>query len=273
MNTARCLLSEAKVNYRFWPEVIKTAAYLKNRIITNTYEYKTPFEIFFGKKPNISNLKLYGSKVFARVPEVKRISKWDRKADVGILVGYEQFGYRVLIDNKIIVARHVEFVNEYENLIGFKGADKSDEESVISVDENSEPNEKIEKEINSKKTRKLSNKSDGNGFDRENEIRKSARERKKDRYGQINTNYIYVNVVSADSPMTYKEALKSNDHDLWKEAMDREINCLNKNKTGQIVKKPKDKRVLDLKWVFTNKFDNRKKARLVVRGFQQKADV
>jgi len=25
-----------------------------------------------------------------------------------------------------------------------------------------------------------------------------------------------------------------------------------------------------LKWVFTNKFDNRKKTRLVVRGFQQK---
>jgi len=181
MNSARCLLSDSKLNIRYWPEIVKAAAYLKNRIITNTYEYKTPFEIFFGKKPNISNLKLYGSKVFARVPEIKRISKWDRKADVGILVGYEQFGYRVLINNKIIVARHVEFVNENENLIGFKGENDSDEESVISVDENSEPNERNEKEINSKKTRKLSNKSDGNGFDRENEIRKSARERKKTR--------------------------------------------------------------------------------------------
>jgi len=232
MNSARCLLSDSKLNIRYWPEIVKAAAYLKNRIITNTYEYKTPFEIFFGKKPNISNLKLYGSKVFARVPEVKRISKWDRKADVGILVGYEQFGYRVLINNKIIVARHVEFVNGNENLIGFKGEDESDEESVISVDENSEPNERNEKEINSEKTRKLSNKSDGNVFDRENEIRKSARERKKpDRYGQINTNYIYVNVVSADSPLTYEEALKSNDYDLWKEAMNREMNCLNKNKT------------------------------------------
>ena len=34
--------------------------------------------------------------------------------------------------------------------------------------------------------------------------------------------------------------------------------------------KPKDKKVLDLKWVYTNKSNNRKKARLVVRGFQQK---
>jgi len=27
MDTARCLLSEAKINRRFWPEIIKTAAF------------------------------------------------------------------------------------------------------------------------------------------------------------------------------------------------------------------------------------------------------
>jgi len=75
MNTARCLLSEAKVNHRFWPEVIKTAAYLKNRTLANTLENKTPHEILTGKKPNISNLRLYGSRVFVRVPEEKRKSK------------------------------------------------------------------------------------------------------------------------------------------------------------------------------------------------------
>lgn len=41
-------------------------------------------------------------------------------------------------------------------------------------------------------------------------------------------------------------------------------------KTWQLVEKPKDKKLLDLKWVYTNKSDNRKKARLVVRDFQQK---
>ena len=40
-----------------------------------------------GRKPNICNLKLYGSKVFIRIPKVKRRNKWDRKADVGVLVG------------------------------------------------------------------------------------------------------------------------------------------------------------------------------------------
>jgi len=51
--------------------------------------------------------------------------------------------------------------------------------------------------------------------------------------------------------------------------MNKEMNCLIKNKTWKLVDKPKNKKILDLKWVFTNKSDNRKKARLVVRGFQQ----
>jgi len=51
--------------------------------------------------------------------------------------------------------------------------------------------------------------------------------------------------------------------------MNHEMNCLAKNQTWQLVEKPKGVKILDLKWVFTNKIDNRKKARLVVRGFQQ----
>jgi len=72
MDTARCLLSEARVNRRFWPEIIKTAAYLKNRTLANTIEKKTLYEILTGRKLNISNLRIYGSRVFVRVSEEKR---------------------------------------------------------------------------------------------------------------------------------------------------------------------------------------------------------
>ena len=52
--------------------------------------------------------------------------------------------------------------------------------------------------------------------------------------------------------------------------MDSEINSLKKNNTWQIVDRPKDKRVIDVKWVYKRKNNNVYKARLVVRGFQQK---
>ena len=76
-------------------------------------------------------------------------------------------------------------------------------------------------------------------------------------------------VVSADIPSSYDDVLNSDEYDLWKGAMDREINCLIKNQTWELVEKPKNVRILDLKWVFTNKSYNQKKARLVVKGFQQ----
>jgi len=85
MDMARCLLAEPKVSRSFWPEFIMAAAYLKNRI-ANTKERKTTFEIFFKKKPYARNLQLYRSQVFVRIPEEKRKSKWDRKAELGVLL-------------------------------------------------------------------------------------------------------------------------------------------------------------------------------------------
>ena len=49
MDIGRCLMREAKIHRRYWPEIIKTVAYLKNQTIANTTENKTPYEIFFGK--------------------------------------------------------------------------------------------------------------------------------------------------------------------------------------------------------------------------------
>ena len=68
----------------------------------------------------------------------------------------------------------------------------------------------------------------------------------------------------------YNEAINCNDGEKWREAMNKEIECLNKNDTWKLVEIPKDKRILDLKWVYTKKANNKFKARIVVRGFQQR---
>ena len=62
MDMARCLLTEANVHKRFWPEIICAATYLKSRTLTNTIERKTPYEIFFNKRPDVKHLRLYGSR-------------------------------------------------------------------------------------------------------------------------------------------------------------------------------------------------------------------
>ena len=53
----------------------------------------------------------------------------------------------------------------------------------------------------------------------------------------------------------------------WQEAMNKEIECINKNKTWTLVDRVQNKKIIDVKWVHTRKSDNRHKTRLVVRGF------
>ena len=52
--------------------------------------------------------------------------------------------------------------------------------------------------------------------------------------------------------------------------MNSEIECLKKNNTWVVVDKPQNKKIIDVKWVYKRKGDDSLKARLVVRGFQQR---
>ena len=71
-------------------------------------------------------------------------------------------------------------------------------------------------------------------------MRRPGREPKEPQgYGQITSYFIYVNVFSAGSPQTYEEALSGDDSRSWKEAMDREMNSLVKNKNLAISRETK----------------------------------
>ncbi|KAK7585905.1 hypothetical protein V9T40_000084 [Parthenolecanium corni] len=140
LDKACCLQAQARVDRRYWPECINAAAYLTNQSPASTIERRTPFEIFFKKKPDVSNLTLYGSRVFTRVLDVRRRSKWDRKADRGILLGYTDLGYRVLVNNRVIVTRHVDFFDENIKVISLRDdkldeARKSGEQNIASQDD------------------------------------------------------------------------------------------------------------------------------------------
>ena len=48
---------------------------------------KTPYELFEGRKPNISHLKVFGSKCFILNNGKYNLGKFDSKADEGIFLG------------------------------------------------------------------------------------------------------------------------------------------------------------------------------------------
>ncbi|KAJ9551831.1 hypothetical protein OSB04_015876 [Centaurea solstitialis] len=87
----------------------------------------------------------------------------------------------------------------------------------------------------------------------------------------------YLLLTENGEPESYSEAVKLKDSLQWEHAMKEEMGSLNKNKTWELTKLPRDKKALQNKWVFRIKEEHdgskRYKARLVVKGFQQKKGI
>ncbi|KAH1039527.1 hypothetical protein J1N35_041270 [Gossypium stocksii] len=73
---------------------------------------KTPFEAWFGPKPTVSHLKVFGCLCYVLVPAEKR-TKLGKRSLPGVFVGYSSVkkGYRVFAPstNNIVVSRDVKF--------------------------------------------------------------------------------------------------------------------------------------------------------------------
>ena len=96
IESARSMLIHAKMPLKFRAEAVNTAVYLHNRSPTSALKDKTPFESWFGKKPNVSNLNVFGSVCFVYTPDHLR-KKLDPKGRKAVFVGYplESKGYKV----------------------------------------------------------------------------------------------------------------------------------------------------------------------------------
>lgn len=119
---ARAMLLSSELDDKFWSEAILTANYLKNRSPTNAvgqqFKENTPIDIWFGKKQEISHLRIFGSTCYNFIPECNR-EKLDARSSKCIMLGYmSSTGTYRLWDmerNKMVVGRHVKF-NEHDIL-------------------------------------------------------------------------------------------------------------------------------------------------------------
>jgi hypothetical protein len=61
--------------------------YVQNKLSHSALGFKTPEEMFSGKKPEVSHLKIFGCPVFVHIPKESR-TKLDPLGKKGIFVGY-----------------------------------------------------------------------------------------------------------------------------------------------------------------------------------------
>ena len=98
---------------RLWGEAINTANYIRNRVVTrSSREQKTPYEIIFGKRPDVSNLRIFGCAAYVHIPKQKLAGKFAARAEEGILVGYcKGNAYRIYLNKsgKVVFSQDVDF--------------------------------------------------------------------------------------------------------------------------------------------------------------------
>jgi transposase InsO family protein len=111
LERARAQLADADLGPKLWAEVMLTANYTKNRTPASAHD-KTPTEAFFGTKPDVSHMRVFGAQAYVHVPKEKR-HKLAPVSEQGVFVGYPGGvkGYKVLRkrDGKVILARDVIF--------------------------------------------------------------------------------------------------------------------------------------------------------------------
>ena len=84
MEAARAMLHDQYLPMHIWAEAAITTVYVQNHTPHRVLENKTPEEVFSGKKPKVSHLRIFGCPVYIHIPKEKR-TKLDPSGKKGIL--------------------------------------------------------------------------------------------------------------------------------------------------------------------------------------------
>lgn len=298
---ARCLIFDAGLEKKFWAEAVHTSVYLRNRSVVTGLNSKTPYEVWTGSKPNLSHLRIFGSAVMVHVPKEKRL-KWDKKANKLIFLGYSDNvkGYRVYNPetNSVTISRDIVVMEKSaESTVNISLECKSSAEEVCSKDSGSTDKEISDSGSSNSEEEKVDSTyvidtetestSDDNFSNATSDPEITLvgqgtpaslpkRERKKpDRFGY--NNLCITECDDNDREITLEEALNGPESKFWRAGMKEELDSFEENNAWELVDRPKDCTVVQCRWVFKKKFDSsnnvRYRARLVAKGFSQKAGV
>ena len=242
--SARAMIIQSSLPKSFWAEAINAAVYSRNHLPTKATSI-TPHERWFGRKPNISHIRVFGCLASSHIPGQRR-SKLDSKTENMVLVGCasQSKGYRLYNpSSRKVVRRDVTFDEaklgvEVTNLIEQTTPDVNEFlVDIASQNDSAEPSS--------------------------DEPRRSTRpHRPPIRFG-VNE-YINSSIESNEKacyahgivePQSYADASTSPQSKEWLAAAQAEYYSLVENNTWNLVPLPSNRKTIDCKWVFRSKYD------------------
>jgi hypothetical protein len=244
---------------------VGTACYLVNRSPSSALDDMTPQEVWIGKEPSLTHLKVFGCDAYVHVPKENR-SKLDKIVEKCIFIGYKDGlkGYKLWNPEtkKVVYSRDVVF-REMKDVVKQEFLPSKEEPEKIEFDlkdDESDSTEEHESEEEDPHTPVL---------------RRSVRERRLPK--RYSPSYFHSNFslsIIDDDPRTVREAVDSEDGNLWKRAMEEEMASLDKNEAWDLVELPTGRNPIGSKWAFKKKLNaegkvEKYKARLVAKGYSQ----
>ncbi|GJT42791.1 zinc finger, CCHC-type containing protein [Tanacetum coccineum] len=284
-------------------EAVKHAIYILNRVPTRALVDKTPYEALYNRKPNLENLRIFGCTTYAKIT-IPHLKKLDDRSIPMIYLGVEEGSKACRLydpkEKRKHVSRDVRFMEtkpwDWDN----NGKETSTQDTFWAsfVVENSTP---VNTEINDNFDNTYQEQdpiTDPNSpitpptytyhpnSEEEEEATISSLRNTENRFddtpvrGFKDLTEIYENtheveagnlLLMEEEPRTYKEASKD---EKWIEAMEIELDSINKNNTWTLTTLPPNQKAIGLKWVYKTKRDAKGKiikykARLVAKGYVQ----
>ncbi|KAL8107456.1 hypothetical protein AgCh_024022 [Apium graveolens] len=274
------MLRTMQVPSEFWGEVAGHAVYVLNRLPTRALSEKTPYEAWTRTKPDIGHIKIFGCVAYMKLPQVHTTKLSDRSKPV-IYLGKEPGtkGYRLY--DPVSGSMHEDFESH-------EAPDTPQTSNTSTRSSHGTPSRPQFSSASTDPNTTVFQPSAGSGstqsVTRESNTQESDVSSQPRHFRLLGDIYNETEEVKAESelffmgidePSSYREAVTEQ---VWKRAMQDEIDSIERNKTWELVELPTGHKTVGLKWVFKLKRDTegnviKHKARLVAKGYVQKQGI
>ncbi|GAQ93035.1 hypothetical protein KFL_012630030 [Klebsormidium nitens] len=215
-------------------EAVVTANYTRNRTPVSAHG-RTPWEAFYGNKPNVGHMRVFGAQAYRHVPKQRR-RKLDPVSERCVFVGYEPYSkaYKVLqeSDGKIMISRDVIF-------------DEGEGHNRV-VELSSDSTEGSPEAAGERDTAHATAPAHGHA--------RYAKPTQKGKFGTAAGEHPK-GTGQHPEPQSYQEAVGGEESDLYRKSVDEEMRSLLENGTWKIVEKSEGVKPIPMKWVYKSKRD------------------
>ena len=303
LEKAKCMCVHADLPKSLWAEAASTACYVYNHLPNAPLKCKSPYEVWYSRKADLNNLRVFGCVAYGLVPAAKR-KKFDNRTEKMKFLGYHKGhrGYKLMEkgSNRVLYRTDVTFDESNFKLTEEKPVTgrRREDETTVEVDVGRSGSRAglpvelpvdvpaVEQEEEDVSEQRENPKATAVPCEREEmpvaEHQRPIRNRKQTvRYGleeQINVaEEVIASALCAaemEEPKTMSQEKKRPDAVKWMNAAKEEMDSLLEHDTWSLTKPPLGRKVIGSKWVFKIKHDEnghaeRYKCRLVAQGYTQ----